>query len=138
MRLFFNVLTELHRRENYKFLILVVILLTTVATAQWSKQSPIPTHLEVRGVAAPTTQRVFISTADNPFDSTGALFESADGGATWISRDIPIGLGDPFHGLFFFDNQNGWAYGNDNYRTSDGGTTWTQLPFIGTTYFMEF
>ncbi len=29
-------------------------------------------------------------------------------------------------------------YGNENYRTTDGGTTWTQLPFLGSTYFMKF
>jgi len=117
---------------------LVVVLLTTTATAQWNTQSPVPTHLDVRGVGAPTTQRVFIATEDNSFDNGGSMFESTDGGITWVQRDIPISLGDPLNGIFFLDSQNGWVYGNDNYRTTDGGTSWTQLPFLGSTYFMKF
>jgi hypothetical protein len=132
MKLFFNMF------NGFKHPILTVMLLTAVATGQWSTQSPIPTYLDIRGIAAPTAQHVFIATDDNPFDSTGALYESADSGTTWISLDIPINLNDPFHGIFFIDNQNGWVYGNDNYRTVDGGISWTQLPFLGTTYFMEF
>jgi photosystem II stability/assembly factor-like uncharacterized protein len=42
------------------------------------------------------------------------------------------------NGLFFLDATNGWAFGNANYRTTDAGTTWTALPFLGSTYFMEF
>jgi photosystem II stability/assembly factor-like uncharacterized protein len=116
----------------------MLVLLTSTANAQWDNQSPVPTFLDVRGVGAPTTQRVFIATDDNSFDNGGSLFESNDGGATWVQRNIPISLSSPFYGMFFLDNQNGWAYGNDNYRTNDGGTTWTQLPFLGSTYFMKF
>jgi photosystem II stability/assembly factor-like uncharacterized protein len=114
------------------------IFLTSTITAQWNTQSPVPTFLDIRGVGAPTTQRVFIATDDNSFDDGGALFESNDGGATWVQRNIPFSLGDPFYGLFFLNSQNGWAYGNDNYRTTDGGTNWMQLPFLGSTYFMKF
>ena len=119
-------------------LLLILIFLSATATAQWNTQSPVPTFLDVRGVGAPTTQRVFIATDDNSFDTGGSLFESNDGGATWVQLNIPFSLNDPFNGLFFLDSQNGWAYGNDNYRTTDGGTTWTQLPFLGSTYFMKF
>jgi len=114
------------------------IFFSPLVSAQWNNQSPIPTHLDVRGVGAPTSQHVFIATDDNSFDDGGALFESNDGGLTWIQRNVPFSLNDPFNGLFFLDNQNGWAYGNDNYRTTDGGTTWSQLPFLGSTYFMKF
>ena len=82
--------------------------------------------------------RVFIATDDNPFDDSGALFESGDGGLTWIQRDIPISLNDPLNGIFFLDSLIGCVYGNDNYRTTDGGMNWEQLPFLGSTYFMEF
>lgn len=114
------------------------ILLTYTGTAQWDTQSPVPTHLDVRGVGAPSTQRVFIATDDNSFDNGGSLFESTDGGTTWVQRDIPISLGNPFNGIFFLDGQNGWVYGNENYKTTDGGTTWSELPFLGSTYFMKF
>lgn len=117
---------------------LVFVVTTGTATAQWNTQSPVPTHLDVRGVGAPTASRVFIATDDNSFDNGGALFESNDGGTTWVQRNIPLSLSSPFYGLFFLDSQNGWAYGNENYRTTDGGTTWTPIPFLGSTYFMEF
>jgi len=125
-------------RQMQQAITLVIIFLTSTATAQWNTQSPVPTFLDVRGVGAPTTQRVFIATDDNSFDNGGALFESNDGGTTWVKRNIPFSLGDGFNGLFFLDSQNGWAFGNDNYRTTDGGTNWTQLPFLGSTYFMKF
>ncbi len=115
-----------------------IIVVTSTATAQWNTQSPIPTYLDVRGVGAPTADHVFIATDDNSFDDGGALFESNDGGNTWVQLNLPINLSDAFNGLFFLDSQNGWAFGNDNYRTTDGGTTWTQLPFLGSTYFMKF
>ncbi len=117
---------------------LVFLLLAAPAAAQWSTQSPLPTYLDVRGVAAPTAERVFIATDDNSFDDGGALFESADGGASWVQRDVPFSLGSPLNGIFFLDELNGWTWGNANYRTTDGGTTWTELPFLGSTYFMEF
>jgi len=81
---------------------------------------------------------VFIATDDNSFDDGGALFESADGGATWAQRDVPFDLYSPLNGLFFLDSQHGWTYGNANYRTTDGGENWTELPALGSTYFMEF
>ena len=125
-------------RRLLLFLGLTLLLPAAPVSAQWSPQSPIPTHLDVRGTAAPTTDRIFLATADDSFDDGGALFESADGGATWIQRDVPFSLADPLNGIFFLDDLNGWAWGNANYRTGDGGSTWEELPFLGSTYFMEF
>ena len=126
---------------NFRFSVINVLLVLSflsTASAQWNTQSPIPTFLDVRGVGAPAAQRVFVATDDNSFDDGGSLFESTDGGSTWVQRNIPTSLADPFNGIFFIDSQNGWAYGNNNYRTTDGGTNWTQLPFLGSTYFMKF
>ncbi len=125
-------------RHPGRFLVILTLLLASQAAAQWNTQSPLPTNLDIRGVGAPTAGRVFIATADNSFDTGGALFESADGGATWVQRNVPFSLFDPLNGLFFLDSLHGWAFGNANYRTTDGGTTWTELPFLGSTYFMEF
>ncbi len=121
-----------------QFFMYMIMLLTATATAQWNTQSPVPTQLDIRGIGAPSSQKVFIATDDNSFDNGGSLFESTDGGINWTQLNIPFSLGDPFYGLFFLDSQNGWAFGNDNYRTTDGGTTWSQLPFLGSTYFMKF
>lgn len=117
---------------------LTVLLAAIPAAAQWTTQSPLPTHLDVRGVGSPTAQRIFIATDDNSFDDGGALFESADGGASWVQRDVPFSLGSPLNGIFFLDDQYGWTWGNANYRTTDGGTTWVELPQLGSIYFMEF
>jgi photosystem II stability/assembly factor-like uncharacterized protein len=108
------------------------------ATAQWSTQSPLPTHLQIHGVAAPAPGRIFLATDDNSFDTGGALFESNDGGGTWSQRDVPFDLGNGLNGIFFLDSLHGWVWGNVNYRTTDGGTTWQQLPFLGSAYFLEF
>jgi photosystem II stability/assembly factor-like uncharacterized protein len=34
--------------------------------------------------------------------------------------------------------QHGWVWGNQNYRTTDGGATWEALPLLGSAYAMEF
>ncbi len=114
------------------------VFLASSADAQWTNQSPVPTFLDVRGIACPTADRVFIATDDNSFDDGGALFESNDAGLTWVQQNIPVSLGSPLNGIYFHDTQNGWAYGNENYRTNDGGNTWTELPFLGSTYGLEF
>jgi photosystem II stability/assembly factor-like uncharacterized protein len=106
--------------------------------AQWSTQSPIPTNLNISGIGAPTANRIFISTDNNSFNNTSSLFESTNGGNNWVAREVPTGSSSPFYGLFFLDSQNGWIYGNENYRTTNGGMTWTALPFLGSTYFMQF
>jgi photosystem II stability/assembly factor-like uncharacterized protein len=118
--------------------LVLAVLLTPPASAQWTTESPVPTHLDVRGIAAPSAQRIFVATTDNSFDDGGALWESADGGATWVQRSIPESLGDPLNGIFFLDGQSGWTFGNANYRTTDGGTTWIAMPFLDSTYFMGF
>ena len=66
-----------YQNRNYlrKVFILIIFILTSSSFAQWTTQSPVPTHLDVRGVGAPTTDRVFIATDDNSFDEGGALFE---------------------------------------------------------------
>jgi photosystem II stability/assembly factor-like uncharacterized protein len=125
-------------KKLFQLFTIVFILFTSVSNAQWVRQSPVPTHLDTRGIAAPIAQKVFIATDNNSFDNGGSLFESNDGGTTWVQRNVPANLGDPFNGIFFLDSLNGWAFGNDNYKTTDGGTTWFQLPFLGSTYSMKF
>ena len=119
-------------------LLLLSLALAAPAPAQWTPQGPLPTVLDVRGVGAPTPDHVFIATEDDSFDTSGALFESADGGATWTQRDVPASGFSPLNGLTFLDSQHGWAFGNANVRTTDGGQTWQEMPFLGSTYSMTF
>ncbi len=130
--------TLLMRSFYTSSLVLFTFFVAQAATAQWVNQAPKPTKLDVRGIAAPTPDRVFLATEDDSFDNGGALWDSEDGGATWTQRDVPFNLNDPLNGIFFLDNQNGWTFGNDNYRTTDGGDTWEEMTFLGSTYFMEF
>ncbi|HEX8384899.1 MAG TPA: hypothetical protein VF576_01890, partial [Rubricoccaceae bacterium] len=126
-------------RHVYASLAVAVALLAAPPSrAQWTAESPSPTSLDVRGIAAPTAGHVFVATEDDSFDDGGALFESTDGGATWVQRDVPAGGFAPLNGVFFLDATHGWAFGNENVRTTDGGATWTALPFLGSTYHMEF
>ncbi len=111
---------------------------TAPAAGQWMPESPSPTALSVGGLAAPTPSRLLLATADDPFDQGGALFESLDGGAGWHQRPIPESLASGFHGITFVDSQHGWAWGNESYRTIDGGDTWQPLPVLGSTYEMAF
>jgi photosystem II stability/assembly factor-like uncharacterized protein len=108
------------------------------ANAQWSSESPRPTSLQINGLAAPAPGRLFLATDDDSFDQGGALFESNDGGASWIQRDVPTDLGTALNGIFFLDGQYGWAWGNQNYRTTDGGSTWEELPLLGSAYSLAF
>ena len=65
--------------------LVLVVLAAPASRAQRTSESPSPTSLDVRGVAAPTAQHVFVATEDDSFDSGGALFESQDGGATGVT-----------------------------------------------------
>jgi len=126
------------RRYGCRTALVAALLAATPALAQWTTESPRPTHLEVYGVAAPAPDHLFVATDDDFFDDGGALFESNDGGATWTQRDVPESLASGLFGVTFLDSLHGWVWGNENYRTVDGGATWEALPFLGSTYRMEF
>jgi photosystem II stability/assembly factor-like uncharacterized protein len=124
--------------QSLALLVLMAAAPMTSVSAQWSTESPLPTHLQINGVAAPAPGRVFLVTDDDAFDNAGALFESADGGSSWVQRDVPADLNNGLNGIFFLDSQRGWVWGNVNYRTLDGGVTWEALPVLGSAYFLEF
>ncbi|GMU65963.1 MAG: hypothetical protein AMXMBFR36_22370 [Acidobacteriota bacterium] len=126
------------RGPRVRRMLLASLLAAAPALAQWTTESPRPTFLEVHGIAATSSQHLFLATDDDSFDDGGALFESTDGGATWAQRDVPESLASGLFGVFFLDAQHGWVWGNENYRTTDGGATWEALPFLGSAYFMEF
>ena len=117
---------------------LLALLPAAPALAQWSTESPLPTHLQIRGIAAPAPGHIFIATTDDSFDNGGALFESGDGGISWIQRDVPFSLQGDLNGITFLDSQHGWTWGNVNYRTTDGGESWQELPLLGSAYSLEF
>jgi photosystem II stability/assembly factor-like uncharacterized protein len=69
--------------------------------------------------------------SDNP--TTGTLYHTSDGGATWSTTAVPFGGGS----LHFIDAMHGWDLVGLNagmsheavgiFRTSDGGVTWSRI-----------
>jgi photosystem II stability/assembly factor-like uncharacterized protein len=65
------------------------------------------------------------------------LLRTTDGGANWSPEPTTgIGAGEVFLDVDFVDGQHGWVVTTQDestytplflYRTTDGGTTWTQL-----------
>ncbi|MCI0685432.1 MAG: YCF48-related protein [Gemmataceae bacterium] len=55
------------------------------------------------------------------------VLSTTDAGATWTMG--PTGHTTPLHGLFFLDDQRGWAVGDLGaiLKTDDGGATWKTL-----------
>lgn len=121
-------------------LLALLLCLPVTAVGQWTQQSPAPTGLGITGIAFTSATDGFIATGSSRWDGPQrrSLLETRDGGASWTHRLVPESDDDPLNGLFFLDSQHGWAYGNRSYRTSDGGVTWEELPFLGTTNGMRF
>ena len=70
----------------------------------------------------------------------GLIIHTTDGGVTWEQQ--PSGTFQALRTVFFIDELNGWASGNVDLYTADGGRTWLQgtrtFPSVGTVYTMTF
>jgi photosystem II stability/assembly factor-like uncharacterized protein len=55
-------------------------------------------------------------------DSNGSTHFTTNSGNTWITHNLPVGLNIDY--LFFTSTLNGYC---ENYRTTNGGTSWTLL-----------
>ncbi len=77
-------------------------------------------------------QHGWVLVADQQDMLKGTLYRTSNGGAAWDSIAVPFGGGD----LEFLDAKNGWMMASLGagagsmaiavYRTTDGGSTWTQ------------
>ena len=117
--------SRMRTRGNALLLAAASLLPAAPAAAQWIQQSPVPTHLDVRGVGAPTPaagvrrhRRRLVRRRRR------ALRVDRRRGDLDPARRAVQPRRRPLNGIFFLDDQNGWAWGNANYRTTDGGTTW--------------
>jgi photosystem II stability/assembly factor-like uncharacterized protein len=74
----------------------------------------------------PTTWMVAMEcrTFDDPPQNLAFIYKTTDEGAHWMSGGYPGGS------LFFLDALNGWAFGKEIFRTTDGGTSWSKLSTV--------
>ena len=74
-------------------------------SAQWVKQSPYPTNLDLYTVAFTSPTHGFVGGQNSEWDTGGGLWETLEDGSTWTQRDVPMSSSDPINTLFFFDNE---------------------------------
>jgi photosystem II stability/assembly factor-like uncharacterized protein len=114
--------------------ILILAILATVAfpselTAQWIRQSPIPTEKMLRDVCFVNQDTGWV------FGDDGSVYRTNDCGDTWIDQSIDTYF-EVLQGLFLdpdtgwiavsSDQQDAWGY---IYKTNNGGYTWDQQYF---------
>lgn len=58
--------------------------------------------------------------------STGKVFRTSDGGATWVKQPIYAGTTTTLHGVGFADSLSGWVVGDGGkiFRSANGGAAW--------------
>ena len=116
------------------FFLIVLLFIAHVRfiTAQWVKQSPIPTGQEINDVCFINPDTGWI------FGCNGTVLRTNNGGVSWIDQSIKS-YSDVYVGLFL-DSNLGWIalsgdYQDDNgkiYGTTNGGYTWN-LQFLDNT-----
>ncbi|MCK9425814.1 MAG: YCF48-related protein [Ignavibacteriaceae bacterium] len=94
---------------------------TTDGGANWQTVTS-PYTTSIYAVCAITANNIFIGGT-----STGGLYHSTDGGATW-ALDATLLTTKTIWDIFFLDANTGWVATQNSgavYRTTDGGVTWT-------------
>jgi photosystem II stability/assembly factor-like uncharacterized protein len=95
------------------------------------------TNYRVSNISAVDANTCFILTFNNSVGSTGLIFKTMDGGATWdtVSTHLYSTAGVSFPNVIhFFDANNGYLQGDpqggyyEMYTTTDGGANWTRVP----------
>ena len=102
--------------------------------SEWQKQTTFPT--------GQTLYDVHMISADEGWavGGFGLIIHTTDGGATWEQQ--PSGTFEALRTVFFIDAMNGWASGNTDLFTTDGGQTWQHAtrvyPGVGTVSMISF
>jgi photosystem II stability/assembly factor-like uncharacterized protein len=102
--------------------------LSTVATAQWSKVD-VPTTASLRGLSVINQNVVWAS------GTGGTVIETIDGGKTWSVIAVPGAEKLDFRGIHAFDEKNALIMSSGPaeqgqarlFRTQDGGQSWQQV-----------
>lgn len=103
------------------------LLLPTVASAQWVRQTP------PRGLFSLTDVHFTDATHGYASAAIGGLMKTVDGGQNW--RNVPTGIGSSLRDVYFVHPDTGYVVGNVGViiSTRNGGATWTRdsLPNTG-------
>ena len=122
---------RLSRKLVRYFFLLTLFMITgiQILSAQWIKQSPVPTGEEIRDACFINSDTGWI------FGFNGTVLRTNDGGSTWLDQSVPSSY-EIYVGLFL-DGNHGWIAAADEYQnkyghiygTTDGGNTWN-LQFL--------
>ena len=104
-------------------LLLVLVLSSTPAYADWQKQSVFPADRNLLDAAFISPSHGFLVGDDRH------LLETTDAGLTWATRMAQDFSSDPFYAIEFPSSTRGFICGNssDFWRTTNGGANWTNL-----------
>ncbi|MBN2615911.1 MAG: S8 family serine peptidase [Bacteroidales bacterium] len=96
----------------------------------------VPAAYKVTSIAGTDRDTAWISTYNTTFGSSGAIFKTVDGGASWVQQTT-AGFNDASsfpNFVYFWDGKKGICQGDpvssyfEIYTTTDGGTTWNRVP----------
>jgi photosystem II stability/assembly factor-like uncharacterized protein len=98
-----------------------------------------PTNLNNNGYRNSTC--VFQANVNSPIQlyfgtNEGRIMRSMNGGITWDS--VLTTFNDPVYAITFINATTGFTGGFDPFRTTNGGTNWTQQPYLNQGDFMSF
>lgn len=114
------------------FLNLIALMLVLGASAQtWNYVSSTGTTFILYGMSfAPGQSQIgYACGMEYTYDADGVIVKTTDGGDNWTQIWPASGTIDGLQGIWFIDENTGYAGGWNNYfiKTTDGGTTWTPV-----------
>jgi photosystem II stability/assembly factor-like uncharacterized protein len=108
---------------------------TTDGGVTWTRQAPPAVDAAPYFVETVDSSNVWIGCENSPY-----VLHSADGGGTWVIQTLPADLAEAdLIDLEFISPTRGWALTTEGavFTTSDGGSTWTRLAFLGGRWWMS-
>lgn len=101
----------------------------------WELQVPWPTSDEIKGIHMFGPQEAWMVSSPMLSNNTGSVLHTVDGGETWEKTILQT---SSINSIFFIDDQTGWIVGNNTWRTTNGGMSWTKLNDWGSLYDVFF
>src|SRR5688572_25972301 len=102
------------------------------ATGQmtWTRQSPLPADRWSHSVFAIDAQRAHFA------GQNGLILDTANAGSGWNVRQLLDWGTDPYYAVYFVTASIGIITGNNTaLRTTNGGATWSPVPFFGGSWY---